>query len=158
MHYSTCRVLIVVLAFSSIDFFGQPSERALQEAAALRRDREIEERKLEEHRREIERLEQEMQRLWGPQYAPPVRLMVYCWLMSLSSSFLTPLTLISKVHWFISFNLFIYLYFEINDDVVYETSMCSFLFLMGKLRIITYAVLSFCPVSIIFASCFSCQW
>lgn len=49
----------------------KPSERALQEAAALRRDREIEERKLEEHRREIERLEQEMQRLWGPQYAPP---------------------------------------------------------------------------------------
>lgn len=118
MHYSTCKVLIV-LACSSIEFFGQPSERALQEAAALRRDREIEERKLEEHRREIERLEQEMQHLWGPQYAPPVRLMVYFWLVSLSSSFLTLLTLISKVHWFIFLIcLFIFVYFEINDDVV----------------------------------------
>ncbi|XP_063609969.1 trichoplein keratin filament-binding protein-like [Penaeus indicus] len=49
----------------------QPSQRMMQEAATLRRDREDEERKLQEHRREISRLEQQLQQLWGPQYAPP---------------------------------------------------------------------------------------
>lgn len=41
---------------------------------AMRRNREEEERTLEEHRKEIARLEEQMQRLWGPQYAPPVSL------------------------------------------------------------------------------------
>lgn len=50
---------------------SESSGRIMQEAAVLRRDREEEERKLEEHRQEIRRLEQQMQQLWGPQYAPP---------------------------------------------------------------------------------------
>ncbi|XP_045127785.1 trichoplein keratin filament-binding protein-like [Portunus trituberculatus] len=52
-------------------YVSKPSERVLQETAALRRDHAAEEQKLEEHRREIERLEREMQHLWGPHYAPP---------------------------------------------------------------------------------------
>lgn len=62
-----------VISHLLIEFLGQPSERVRQETAALRRDRASEEQKLEEHRREIERLEREMQHLWGPHYAPPVR-------------------------------------------------------------------------------------
>ncbi|KAK8736483.1 hypothetical protein OTU49_005030, partial [Cherax quadricarinatus] len=50
---------------------SQPSTRIMQEAANLRRSQEDEERKLQEHRQEIRRLEQQMQQLWGPQYAPP---------------------------------------------------------------------------------------
>ncbi|XP_042212100.1 trichoplein keratin filament-binding protein-like [Homarus americanus] len=56
---------------SIITAHSQPSTRMMHEAAILRRDRQEEERKLEEHRREIERIEQQMQQLWGPQYAPP---------------------------------------------------------------------------------------
>ncbi|KAK3881769.1 hypothetical protein Pcinc_013801 [Petrolisthes cinctipes] len=49
----------------------QPSARMVEEMTAMRRNREEEERTLEEHRKEIARLEEQMQRLWGPQYAPP---------------------------------------------------------------------------------------
>ncbi|XP_064120184.1 trichoplein keratin filament-binding protein-like [Macrobrachium nipponense] len=50
---------------------SQVSSRVLHEITTLQRDREEEERKLKEHREEIARLEQQMQQLWGPQYAPP---------------------------------------------------------------------------------------
>ena len=36
-----------------------------------------EERRLEEHRKEILRLEQQMKELWGPRYAPPVSLFIF---------------------------------------------------------------------------------
>ncbi|XP_068241864.1 trichoplein keratin filament-binding protein-like [Palaemon carinicauda] len=49
----------------------QLPSRVSQEITSLKRDRQDEERKLEEHRNEIARLEQQMQQLWGPQYAPP---------------------------------------------------------------------------------------
>ncbi|KAG0730131.1 Trichoplein keratin filament-binding protein [Chionoecetes opilio] len=52
---------------------AKPSEGVAVEAAAVRRERLEEERRLEDHRREIGRLEHEMQQLWGPHYAPPVR-------------------------------------------------------------------------------------
>lgn len=43
----------------------------LQEAEELRHSHAEEEKHLEDHRREIARLEEEMKRLWGPQYRPP---------------------------------------------------------------------------------------
>ena len=51
--------------------------KVVQEAASLRRDRAAEEQKLEQHWHEIECLECEMQHLWAPHYAPPVRLNTY---------------------------------------------------------------------------------
>ncbi|CAL4067220.1 unnamed protein product, partial [Meganyctiphanes norvegica] len=47
------------------------SGRRLQEVEELRHSRAEEERRLEDHRREISHLEEEMKRLWGPQYRPP---------------------------------------------------------------------------------------
>ncbi|XP_045597324.2 trichoplein keratin filament-binding protein isoform X2 [Procambarus clarkii] len=54
-----------------VSAMSQPSTKIIQEAANLRRNQEEEQQKLKEHRQEIERLEHQMQQLWGPQYAPP---------------------------------------------------------------------------------------